>query len=143
MNSTPSTVDDAMPQSEVTRLGDLFSWQSILFVTLCVAGLAIGAAYIFGATWNDQPLLEGQYYWIFIGCFTAAAYIALPPFPGHMKVPVYDLAAAAIGMGISIYFSAHAWEMVQAGWTNIALGTVIALLMLELARRSGGIPFLL
>lgn len=143
MNNTSPTIEEAMPQSEVTRLGDLFSWQSILFVILCVAGLAIGAAYIFGATWNDQPLLEGQYYWIFIGCFTAAAYIALPAFPGHKKVPIYDMAAAVIALGISIYFSGHAWDMVQAGWTNNILGTVIWLLMLELARRSGGIPFLL
>lgn len=143
MNNTSPTIEEAMPQSEVTRLGDLFSWQSILFVILCVAGLAIGAAYIFGATWNDQPLLEGQYYWIFIGCFTAAAYIALPAFPGHKKVPVYDMAAAVIALGISFYFSGHAWDMVQAGWTNNVMGTIIWLLMLELARRSGGIPFLL
>ena len=33
--------------------------------------------------------------------------------------------------------------MVQAGWTNIPLGIVIWALMLEMARRSGGIPFLM
>lgn len=132
-----------MPKSEVTRLGDPFSWQSIVFVVLCVSGLAIGAAYIFGVTWNNQPLLEGQYYWIFIGCFTAAAYIALPAFPSHKKMPVYDMVAAIAALAICFYFSAHAWEIVQAGWTNNIMGTIIWLLMLELARRSGGIPFLL
>jgi len=32
---------------------------------------------------------------------------------------------------------------VQAGWTNFYAGVVLWLLMLEIARRSGGIPFLL
>ncbi|WP_323750281.1 TRAP transporter fused permease subunit [Marinobacter sp.] len=143
MNNTPSKAQDTMPQSEVTRLGGLFSWQSIIFVILCVTGVTVGAAYIFGATWDNQPLLEGQYYWIFIGCFTAAAYIALPATPRHKKVPIYDIVAAIIALTVSFYFSAHAWEMVQTGWTHHILGTVIALLMLELARRSGGFPFLL
>lgn len=143
MNDTASTPEDSTPRSEITRLGELFSWQSILFVILCVGGLGVGLAYIFGATWNGDRLLEGQYYWIFIGFFMAAAFIALPAFPSHRKVPIFDMAAAVAALAISFYFSAHAWDMVQAGWTNAALGTVIWLLMLEVARRSGGIPFLL
>ena len=143
MSTTASTPEDAMPQSEVSRLGDLFSWQSIVFVILSVAGLAVGLAYIFGFSWDDQRLLEGQYYWIFIGLFTAAAFIALPAFSGQKKVPVYDLIAAALALVISVYFSTHAWDMVQAGWTQVPMGVMIWLLMLEVARRSGGIPFLL
>lgn len=143
MTNTASIPEDATHQSEVTRLGEMYSWQSILFVVLSVAGLCTGLTYIFGLTWNGQRLLEGQYYWIFIGLFTAAAFIALPAFPGQKKVPVYDLVAAAVALGISVYFSTHAWDMVQAGWTQIPMGLVIWLLMLEVARRSGGIPFLL
>lgn len=143
MTRTPSQIEEAMPQSEVTRLGNPFSWQSIVFVILCLIGLSTGIAYIFGATWNNNRLLEGQYYWIFIGCFMAAAFIALPAFRGQRKVPLYDMAAALVALLISLYFSAHAWEMVQAGWSNHVMGAVIWLLMLELARRSGGPPFLL
>jgi TRAP transporter 4TM/12TM fusion protein len=143
MHTPAPPVDESTHQSEITRLGDLFSWQSILFVILCVCGLGIGLAYIFGATWNGERLLEGQYYWVFIGLFTAAAYIALPASPSQMKVPVYDMLAAAVALAVSLYFSLHAWDMVQAGWTDIPMGVVIWLLMLEVARRSGGIPFLL
>ncbi|WP_101674721.1 TRAP transporter permease [Alloalcanivorax mobilis] len=143
MTDTAPLPEESMPQSEVTRLGGMFSWQSIVFVILSVAGLAVGLTYIFGFTWNGQRLLEGQYYWLFIGLFTAAAFIALPAYSGQKKVPVYDLVAAVVALVISVYFSTHAWDMVQAGWTQIPMGAVIWLLMLEVARRSGGLPFLL
>lgn len=143
MNTNAPPVEEVTHQSEITRLGDLFSWQSILFVILCVSGLGIGLIYIFGFTWNGERLLEGQYYWVFIGLFTAAAFIALPASPSQTKVPIYDMLAAAVALAVSLYFSMHAWDMVQAGWTDVPMGIVIWLLMLEVARRSGGLPFLL
>jgi len=135
--------DDTVPQSEVTRLGASFSFWSIVFVVLCACGLGLGLCYAFGIQIAGQRLLEGQYYWVFIGLFTAAAYIALPAFKGQTTVPFYDVAAAVVALGISFWFSTHAWDMVQAGWVNIPAGIVIWLLMLEVARRSGGLPFLL
>lgn len=142
--TTDTTVpENAAPEPDITRLGGAFSWQSLLFVTLITAGLFTGIVYIFGLTWDGQRLLEGQYYWIFIGLFTAAAFIALPGRAGLKHVPFYDVAAAFIAMGISFYFSTHAWDMVQAGWSSVPLGVVMYVLMLEIARRSGGIPLFL
>lgn len=138
---SPAKVSDA--DSDLSRLGGYFSLPSILFVGLCVAGLAMGLAYTFGVPIMGQRLLEGQYYWIFIGLFTAMAFIALPAMRGQKRIPVFDMIAAAMALAISLWFSAHAWDMVQAGWTNLPMGVAIWLLMLEVARRSGGIPFLL
>ncbi len=143
MNEITSPPEDNAPQGEATRLGDLYSWQSLLFVLLSVGGLAIGLIYIFGFTWNGERLLEGQYYWLFIGLFVSAAFIALPARKGQNTIPFYDLIAAALSLGISFYFSHYAWDMVQSGWNNVTLGAVMWLLMLEVARRSGGLPFLL
>lgn len=144
MTQTKPSIDEtSVTETEVTRLGDLYSWQSILFVFLSVCGLFTGLAYIFGFTWNGQRLLEGEYYWAFIGFFAAAAFIALPARAGQKKVPFYDVIAAAVVVAISFYFASNAWDMVQAGWSNLYLGVVVWLLMMELARRSGGIPFLL
>ncbi|SFR76916.1 TRAP transporter, 4TM/12TM fusion protein [Marinobacter daqiaonensis] len=145
MNETPVTSpnDVSAAGSEVTRLGGLFSWQSIVFVTLSICGLLAGLAYIFGFTWQGERLLEGEYYWAFIGFFAAAAFIALPARAGQKTVPFYDVIAAVIILAISFYFASNAWDMVQAGWSNLYLGIVVWLLMMELARRSGGIPFLL
>ncbi|SFS44964.1 TRAP transporter, 4TM/12TM fusion protein [Sulfitobacter marinus] len=134
---------DSEPGAEMTRLGGLFSWTSITFVVLCTCGLAMGLAYAFGVPIGGKRLIEGQYYWFFIGIFLAAAFIALPARKGQRSVPIYDVIAAVIGFGICMWFSTHAWDIVQAGWTNYPAGVVIWLLMLELARRSGGLPFLL
>jgi TRAP transporter 4TM/12TM fusion protein len=148
MNSPAPSVDtaavaDPTPRTEVTRLGALTSWQSIVFIVLCTCGLALGLAYIFGITFGGERLLEGEYYWIFIGLFAAAAFVALPGRAGQTTVPFYDVIAALLVLAISVYFSRYAWDMVQAGWYNLPLGVVIWLLMMELSRRSGGTPFLL
>lgn len=130
-------------ESDHSRLGGLFTLPSVVFVALCTIGLGFGLAYTFGVPIMGQRLLEGQYYWIFIGLFTAMAFVALPAFQGQKRIPLVDLAAAVAALGISLWFSLHAWDMVQAGWTNLTAGVVIWLLMMELARRSGGLPFLL
>lgn len=135
--------EDHTPPSEATRLGALGSWQSIVFIVLCTGGLALGLAYIFGFTLGGERLLEGEYYWLFIGLFSAAAFIALPARAGQKHVPFYDLIAAVLVIGISIYFASNAWNMVQAGWFNLPMGILIWLMMMELSRRSGGTPFLI
>lgn len=128
---------------DVTRLGALFSWQSLLFVALSVVGLIFGIIYIFGYTIQGQRLIEAEYYWIFIGIFSAAGFIALPAHSGSKRVPFYDAIAAVTVLGIAIYFFMHAREMVIMGWTHVPLGIVMWALMLELARRSAGMPFFL
>jgi TRAP transporter 4TM/12TM fusion protein len=105
--------------------------------------LGMGLAYAFGVPIGGKRLLEGQYYWFFIGIFLAAAFIALPGRQSQRSVPIYDIAAAVIAFGICMWFSTHAWDIVQAGWTNYPAGVVLWVLMLEVARRSGGLPFLL
>lgn len=143
MSEVAPVADQASAESEPTRLGRMFSWQSILFVALSLAGLAIALVYIFGVTWNGQVLLEGQYYWLFIGLFGSAVFIALPARKGQKKIPFYDLIAAALTLVVSFYFASHAWDMAQSGWVNIPFGVVMCVLMLEMARRSGGLPLLL
>ena len=141
---TPSaSASNAEHISETTRLGDLFSWTSIAFVALCACGLGMGLAYVFGVPIGGKRLIEGQYYWFFIGVFLSAAFIALPASKTQRTVPIYDIIAAVVAFGICMWFSTHAWDIVQAGWTNFPAGVVLWVLMLEIARRSGGIPFLL
>lgn len=134
---------DAPPTSEISRLGPLFSKTSIVFVVLSTCGIGMGLAYAFGIPIGGKRLLEGQYYWFFIGIFMASAFIALPAFKNQRVIPIYDVVAALLAFGISMWFSTHAWDMVQAGWTNIPAGIILWVLMLEVARRAGGLPFLL
>jgi TRAP transporter 4TM/12TM fusion protein len=138
-----SETADGEPNAEVTRLGPMFSFTSIAFVILCSAGLGLGLCYAFGVPLGGKRMLEGQYYWFFIGTFLAAAFIALPGRKAQTGVPFYDVIAALIVFGICAWFSNYAWDIVQAGWTNFPAGVILWVLMLEIARRSGGLPFLL
>lgn len=131
------------PRGEITRLGARYSRWSIAFTLLSTLGLGLGAAFVFGLPVLGERLLEGQYYWLFIGIFTATAFISMPAARSVRHVPLYDIAAAALALGVGIWFSLHAWDIAQAGWSDIPLGIVIWLLMLELSRRAGGFPFLL
>ena len=85
MSDTAATPDEVVPESEATRLGGLYSWQSLVFIALCATGLLFGLAYVFGWSWGDRRLYEGEYYWVFIGVFTAAAFIALPATRGQIR----------------------------------------------------------
>lgn len=144
MSEASTTAKESMPLSEVTRLGALFSWQSILFVVLCVGGLGLGLLYTFGIPIGSKRMLEGEYYWVFIGLFSAASFIAIPATnKSRQKIPVYDMMAAAVMLVICVIFAARAWDMVQGGWYNVPMGVIVMLAMLELSRRSGGLAFLL
>jgi TRAP transporter 4TM/12TM fusion protein len=139
----PAPDSESEKSAEVMRLGSLFSRTSIVFTVLCTCGLGMGLAYAFGVPIGGDRLIEGQYYWVFIGIFLAASFIALPGYKGTNGVPVYDVIAAVVALGICLWFSTKAWDIVQAGWTSFQAGIVLWVLMLEIARRSGGVPFLL
>ncbi len=132
-----------LPPGEVTRLGASYSPGSILFTLLCTLGITLGLINTFGIRLAGEVMLEGQYYWLFIGLFLAAAFIAIPARAGSRKISVLDMGAAAIALGVSVWFATNAWNMVFFGWSNFPAGIVIWLLMLELARRSGGPAFFL
>lgn len=143
MNDKMVTAGEQIEDPGNSRLGHYSSWQSVLFTILSSIGLILGAAYIFGLSIDGFRLLEGEYYWAFIGLFSAAGFLALPARAKDKHIPFYDFVAATIIIIASFYFSMNAWDMAQAGWSNLYVGVVIWLLMMELARRSGGFPFLI
>ncbi|MCJ8499958.1 TRAP transporter permease [Desulfatitalea alkaliphila] len=129
--------------SQVARLGALGSWQSILFSILSIAGILLAVYHIFGFTFRGKVFLEAEYYWLFIGIFSAATFIYLPARKRSGPPPWYDLLLAAVSLGICFYFFLNSRDMILMGWSNIPLGIVIWVLMMETARRAGGIPFFL
>jgi len=130
-------------EAEKTRLGALTSWQSVVFIILTILGIAIGCYYIFGFSFRGRVMFDAEYYWLFIGIFTAAAFISLPGSRKATRLPWYDILFAAVALVISVYCFMHAQDIIMIGWSNVPLGIVIWFLMMEAARRGGGVSFLI
>ncbi|MDJ0930680.1 TRAP transporter fused permease subunit [Breoghania sp.] len=99
--------------------------------------------YIFGIQIGGTVMLEGRYYWLFIGLFTVAAFIAIPAHRGAARIPVYDIAAALIALSVSVWISLNTWNIALYSWSNLTARVTMWLLMMEVARRTRGLPFFL
>ncbi|MBN1663939.1 MAG: TRAP transporter fused permease subunit [Deltaproteobacteria bacterium] len=129
---------------QVTRLANLPMWQTIIFFILSLIGTLLGASYIFGISFQGQVMVQIQYYWLFVGLFSACVFIAMPARQkDRMKIPWYDLLIAAAVLGICIFFAMKANDMQMAGWKNIPMAIVIWMVMMEAARRGGGLSYLI
>ena len=146
--ATEKQVDTAVVakkiQVEVTRLNHLAGWQQMIFFFLSLVGVLVAIFYIFGFTFRGQVLIQLQYYWVFIGIFTACVFIAMPARKkDKTRLPWYDMIIALVVLGICIFFMYNATDMQISGWKNIPLAIAIWLIMMEAARRGGGLSFLL
>jgi TRAP transporter 4TM/12TM fusion protein len=129
---------------EVTRLGKLPRWQSLIFMVIAILGIGLSIFYIFGGSFEGRVLLDVEYYWLFIGLFSAAVFIIMPGRKADKaRLPWYDLVLAGLILVICFYCFTNARDMSISGWKNIPLGVVIWLVMMEAARRGGGISYLL
>lgn len=125
-------------------------WHSIprplraLLLAMSASGAGLAAGYIFGFV----PLLDVSYYFLLMALYLPWVFLLLPAYRGERRVGVlsYLPAIAICGltgfmayMGRSLVFQtwvpvAHTWQLVVAGG--------IYLLILEAARRAGGMIFL-
>lgn len=123
-------------------MGTLSSWHGVLFLILTSVGLALGVYHIFNLNLWGKVFLEVEYYWIFIGIFSAAIFLYLPIRKGRKGPPPwYDLVLATTILATCLFFAFKSYDMMMMGWTNIPLGILVWVIMLEAARRGGGIPF--
>lgn len=129
---------------EVTRLGTIPAWSRTVYFILALFGMLLAIYYIFGFSIKGRVLLNIEYYWLFIAIFSACVFILMPArAKDKTHVPWYDIILAVTIFSVCVYFFFHAKDMNMAGWKNIPLGVVVWLIMLEAARRAGGLSYLL
>ena len=95
-------------------------------------------------SWLEEIRLTSFVAWIvFIG------YLVFPAKKGHQKVnhlPWYDIVLMVCGTGAFLYYTANAMTIIQQGsnfqWYQIIIGLVGIASLMEVCRRSVGIPIL-
>jgi len=124
---------------EVTRYGNLPKPLKALSIALSILGIGLAVFYVFRFSIGGGTLLNYGYYLLFIAIFSSNVFLILPARKqDRNKVPWYDVLFIVLTFGICVYFYLHSYKMSVAGWTNIPLGIILGLSILEGARRAGG-----
>ena len=116
-----------------------------IIVTCVLACFALFCIYVtLFTSWLEEIRLTSFVAWIvFIG------YLVFPAKKGHQKVnslPWYDIVLMVCGTGAFLYYTANAMTIIQQGsnfqWYQIVIGIVGIASLMEVCRRSVGIPIL-
>ncbi|HXH82085.1 MAG TPA: TRAP transporter fused permease subunit [Candidatus Tectomicrobia bacterium] len=125
-------------------------WQAV-FLLLTVVGLALAVNQIFNLRFfAGVVLLENRYLYLLLAVFFAPAFLLFPAGERDLgRVPWYDALLFVLALVTPCYFAwnserivAEAWEF-QAPAPAVVIGTVLWLLLLEGARRTGGLALAL
>jgi len=118
----------------------------ISFLLTC-AGLTIAVFAIFGFSLGGKVLFEYTYYFALIACFLPLVFLFVPMREKDKGIPRwYDFLCAALVFGCSLYLLPQAYDLMVGGFLPMsaprtAVCIVLFLLILEAARRRGGIIF--
>ena len=126
------------------------SWLAV-FVALTLAGLFLAINHLFNLRFFvGFVLLENRYLYLLLATFFSSAFLLFPAGKGRgARVPWYDLVLFFAALVCSCYFAWHGERMVREAWEfqapafAVGVGVVLWLLLLEGARRTGGLALAL
>jgi TRAP transporter 4TM/12TM fusion protein len=141
---------DIEPVDKISRR-DLGPWPRYLFYVATSITVALGIFYIFGLSISGFSFMNWTYYYLLMGLLLPFVFLSFPMFPTTKenagKIPWYDAAAAISAFAIPVYFATIATEIDNQGWSMtpspllMVLGIIFCALVLESARRTGGLVF--
>jgi len=125
-------------------------WLAV-FVALTLAGLFLAINHLFNLRFFvGFVLLENRYLYLLLATFFSSAFLLFPAGKGRgARVPWYDLVLFFAALVCSCYFAWHGERMVREAWEfqapafAVGVGVVLWLLLLEGARRTGGLALAL
>jgi len=119
----------------------------IVFVALTVCGVALATVFMLGYA---GKMSDTAYYYILFAIFGSAAFLILPLRKrDRTRLPWYDILITLLAFGIPLFFYTNAFAIQHSGWMPppqnyiLAFSLVYCLIMLEAARRMGGLIFFL
>lgn len=125
-------------------------WETVTAV-LTAVGILLAVNQIFNLRFFvGFVLLENRYLYLLLGIFLALTFIVFPAGSRWVgRVPWYDLVLFAVTLGVCGYFAWNGERMIMEAWefrappAAVAVGVILWLLILEGARRTGGLVFTL
>ncbi len=127
---------------------DLRAWTRGLVVALTLAGVLLAINQLFNLQlFAGVVLLDNQYLYLLAACFLSIVFLVFPAYgrAASDRVPWYDLILFGASLLVCGYFAWHGETILMRGWeyaapdTAAALSVVLWLLILEGARRAGGL----
>src|SRR3990172_289408 len=125
-------------------------WLAV-FVALTLAGLFLAINHLFNLRFFvGFVLLENRYLYLLLATFFSCSFLLFPAGKKtRTRVPWYDVLLFLAAFGSSVYFAWHGERMVREAWEfqapafAVGVGVVLWLLLLEGARRTGGLALAL
>ena len=108
------------------------------------AGVALAVVYIFGLA----PLLDVTYYFLLMACYLPIAFLFLPAHKNEKRVGWLSYVPAAATLGLTLFLAWKSRDLVYQTWVpaahtwQLVVAAGLSLVILEAARRSGGVIFL-
>ncbi len=108
------------------------------------AGVALAVVYIFGLV----PLLDVTYYFLLMACYLPIAFLFLPAHRNEKRVGWLSYVPAAATLGLTLFLAYKSSDLVYQTWVpashtwQLVVAAGLSLVILEAARRSGGVIFL-
>ena len=108
------------------------------------AGVALAVVYIFGLA----PLLDVTYYFLLMACYLPIAFLFLPAHKNEKRVGWLSYVPASATLGLTLFLAWKSRDLVYQTWVpaahtwQLVVAAGLSLVILEAARRSGGVIFL-
>jgi TRAP transporter 4TM/12TM fusion protein len=145
-----TTVNTSEKTPSVNRYRTLSGPLQWIFIGFSLSGILLAIYQLFHFEFLGV-LVGDAYYYLLIAIFLPMLFLISPIKKNliHKKVPWYDLLFAILSFVGPMYLFLNALKIVQEGWEIIppvqtyVLGLILMVMVLEAARRAGGISFAL
>ncbi len=152
MTLNTDAMEAAEAQTEVGRFRDIGPVWRVVFLVFTAIGAFLAVNQIFSLKlFVGVVILDNSYLYMLLGVFFAPVFLIFPATSraSRTKVPWYDVVLFFAVVAITIYYALNGLRSLQEGWEYDApelptyLGFVIWALILEGARRAGGLAIFL
>jgi TRAP transporter 4TM/12TM fusion protein len=134
---------EAFVDRTLQRYQSLSLWLRLYILATSFGGIALAVNYIFGLL----PLLDLTYYFLLMAMYLPVAFLLLPAHKREVRVGWLSYAPALVALVVMLFLASKGRDLVFQTWIpanewQLAVAAVVFVLIMEAARRGGGLIFL-